>query len=55
MVDAPEPPPDPFIRFADWLQEAIRLEVNDPNAMALATATPDGRPSVRMVPAEGGR
>lgn len=40
---------DPFRLFADWMKEAEKHEVNDPNAMALATCTPDGRPSVRMV------
>jgi len=41
--------PDPFATFEAWMAEAGRTEVNDPNAMALATATPDGRPSVRIV------
>ena len=40
---------DPFQLFADWFAEARESEINDPDAMALATATPDGRPSVRMV------
>ncbi|UAJ12147.1 pyridoxamine 5'-phosphate oxidase [Polymorphobacter megasporae] len=40
---------DPFPIFADWFAAATAAEVNDPNAMALATATPDGRPSVRVV------
>lgn len=40
---------DPFARFAAWFAEAEANEVNDPNAMALATATADGRPSVRIV------
>jgi pyridoxamine 5'-phosphate oxidase len=40
---------DPFTRFADWFAAAEASEVNDPNAMALATATPDGRPAVRIV------
>ena len=39
---------DPFVLFDGWFQDACRDEV-DPTAMALATATPDGRPSVRMV------
>lgn len=41
--------PDPFSRFAQWFAEAEASEPNDPNAFALATATPDGRPSVRVV------
>src|SRR5690349_10764435 len=40
---------DPFALFEAWFAEARAKEPNDPNAMALATATPDGRPSVRMV------
>lgn len=40
---------DPFALFDAWFAEARTSEPNDPDAMALATATPDGRPSVRMV------
>lgn len=40
---------DPFALFERWFAEAQASEPNDPDAMALATATPDGRPSVRMV------
>ena len=40
---------DPFSLFAKWMAEAEAAEPNDPNAMALATADADGRPSVRMV------
>jgi pyridoxamine 5'-phosphate oxidase len=40
---------DPFDQFRAWLAEAEQAEPNDPNAMALATATPEGRPSARMV------
>lgn len=39
----------PFTRFGDWFAEAQEKEPNDPNAMALATATPDGAPSLRIV------
>jgi pyridoxamine 5'-phosphate oxidase len=42
-------PTDPFPLFADWFAAATAAEPNDPNAMALATATSDGRPSVRIV------
>jgi pyridoxamine 5'-phosphate oxidase len=44
---------DPFALFAEWYAEAQGSEPNDPSAMALATATPDGRPSVRMVLLKG--
>jgi len=44
---------DPFALFDAWYAEAKAVEVNDPNAMALATATADGIPSVRMVLLKG--
>lgn len=44
---------DPFTLFAAWLQEAEQKEPNDPNAMTLATATPSGAPSARMVLLKG--
>ncbi len=40
---------DPFVTFGNWLAEAQATEPNDPAAMTLATATPEGRPSARMV------
>ena len=40
---------DPFAWFADWFAEARASEPSDANAFALATATPDARPSVRIV------
>ena len=43
------PDRDPLLLFDAWFAEAQASEPNDANAMALATATPDGRPSVRMV------
>ncbi len=43
----------PFAQFATWLQDATDSEPNDPNAMTLATATPDGRPSARTVLLKG--
>jgi pyridoxamine 5'-phosphate oxidase len=44
---------DPFALFDAWYREARETELNDSNAMALATATPDGLPSVRMVLLKG--
>jgi pyridoxamine 5'-phosphate oxidase len=44
---------DPFIQFADWFEEAKRSELSDPNAMAVATATADGAPSVRILLLKG--
>ena len=44
---------DPFALFAAWYEEARGTEPNDSNAVALATADADGRPSVRMVLLKG--
>ncbi|HVY16302.1 MAG TPA: pyridoxamine 5'-phosphate oxidase [Rhodopila sp.] len=43
----------PFDQFDAWMKEAEKVEINDPNAMILATATPDGRPSLRTVLLKG--
>ncbi|MED5544226.1 MAG: pyridoxamine 5'-phosphate oxidase [Pseudomonadota bacterium] len=47
------PDGDPFALFSAWYDEARGTEPNDSNAMALATATPEGVPSVRMVLLKG--
>lgn len=44
---------DPFALFAQWMEEAVRSEPNDPNAMALASAGSDGFPDVRIVLLKG--
>jgi len=44
---------DPLALFEAWFAEATLSEPNDPNAMALATATPEAVPSVRMVLLKG--
>ncbi len=44
---------DPISLFREWLGEAEASEPVNPNAMALATASPDGKPSVRMVLLKG--
>jgi pyridoxamine 5'-phosphate oxidase len=41
--------PDPFLQFARWFDDAARAGALQPEAAAVATATPEGRPSVRMV------
>lgn len=53
MSESTSADPDPFEWFARWMEEAARSELNDPNAMTLATATPDGRPSARVVLLKG--
>ncbi len=40
---------DPIVQFHEWFAEAQATEPHDPTAMSLATVSPDGRPSVRMV------
>ncbi|EHL98236.1 pyridoxamine 5'-phosphate oxidase [Acetobacteraceae bacterium AT-5844] len=49
----PTPHADPYALFAAWMAEAEAAEPNDPNAMCLATSTPDGFPSARMVLLKG--
>ena len=44
---------DPVSLFRAWMEEAVAREPNDPNAVALATATLGGAPSVRMVLLKG--
>ena len=44
---------DPFELFKYWFEEAKNKEINDPNALALGTATKTGIPSVRMVLLKG--
>ena len=40
---------NPIDLFAEWFNEAKKTEINDPNALALATVGKNGTPSVRMV------
>ncbi len=40
---------DPFSIFSEWFQEATTAIPENPNAMAVATVTPDGQPTVRIV------
>ena len=44
---------DPVAQFEAWLAEAEASELNDPTAVCLATSTPEGRPSARMVLLKG--
>ena len=45
--------PDPLRQFTDWFEEAQATGLRVPEAVALATATRDGEPSVRMVLLKG--
>ena len=44
---------DPFDLFKIWLEEATKSEINDPNALSLATTNSINEPSVRMVLLKG--
>jgi pyridoxamine 5'-phosphate oxidase len=41
--------PDPIKQFANWFTAAVEAGIRDVNAMSLATASPDARPTVRIV------
>jgi pyridoxamine 5'-phosphate oxidase len=45
--------PDPLRQFQHWFDQALNAGLIEPNAMTLATATPDGKPSARMVLLKG--
>ncbi|MCB9642714.1 MAG: pyridoxamine 5'-phosphate oxidase [Myxococcales bacterium] len=45
--------PDPLRQFDNWFQEALEAQVPEPNAMVLATADAQGRPSARVVLLKG--
>ncbi|MEH2120323.1 pyridoxamine 5'-phosphate oxidase [Nostoc sp.] len=40
---------NPFIQFKKWFDQALAGQLPEPNAMTIATATPNGKPSARMV------
>ena len=44
---------NPIELFKEWFNEAKKSEINDPNALALATSDKNGVPSVRMVLLKG--
>jgi pyridoxamine 5'-phosphate oxidase len=44
---------EPLLQFTQWLDEAIKAEVPEPNAMTVATVGADGRPSTRIVLIKG--
>jgi pyridoxamine 5'-phosphate oxidase len=41
--------PDPIRQFRAWFEQAVQSELLEPNAMTLATVTPEGKPAARMV------
>ena len=44
---------DPIVQFGIWFEQARAAGLREPNAMTLATSTPDGRPSARLVLLKG--
>lgn len=52
-LDEKDLDPDPIRQFQRWFDDVLAAGVYEPNAMALATATPDGLPSVRIVLLKG--
>ncbi len=44
---------DPLAQFETWFNQAVEAQLPEPNAMTLATATPEGQPSARMVLLKG--
>ncbi len=45
--------PDPISQFSKWFSEALASSLTEPNAMTLATATADGKPSARIMLLKG--
>ncbi len=45
--------PDPVEQFRRWFDEALAADLHEPNAMTVATASPDGAPSARVVLLKG--
>ena len=41
--------PNPFDQFQNWFEDALKASIIEPNAMALATVSKEGKPSCRMV------
>jgi pyridoxamine 5'-phosphate oxidase len=52
-LDRPDLQADPFAQFDLWMREAIETEILEPNAMALATVSSNGAPTVRTVLLKG--
>jgi pyridoxamine 5'-phosphate oxidase len=49
VLDEQDVDPDPLIQFNRWFEQAVAAQVPEPNAMTLATADAEGRPSARIV------
>jgi pyridoxamine 5'-phosphate oxidase len=52
-LDEVDMDPDPIVQFEAWFEKVIDANLHEPNAMILATATSEGRPSARTVLLKG--
>jgi pyridoxamine 5'-phosphate oxidase len=52
-LDKADVDPDPIVQFHEWFENAVDADLHEPNAMILATAAEDGRPSARTVLLKG--
>ena len=52
-LDKADVDPDPLVQFHDWFEKVIDADLHEPNAMILATATAEGKPSARTVLLKG--
>jgi len=53
QLDENEVDKNPFVQFNTWFDDVLNAEITEPNAMVLASATPDGKPSARVVLLKG--
>lgn len=52
-LELPDGTPDPLPFLQNWIEEAIRAQALEPNAMTLSTVNPQGRPRARIVLLKG--
>ena len=52
-LDVPDLAPDPVSMFRQWMDDTVAAGLHEPNAMVVATVSPQGRPSSRMVLLKG--
>jgi pyridoxamine 5'-phosphate oxidase len=52
-LDDPDLAPDPIAMFRHWMHDTVVAGLHEPNAMVVATVSPEGRPSARMVLLKG--
>lgn len=52
-LDRGDVDPDPVLQFHNWFEKVIEADLHEPNAMILATASREGRPSARIVLLKG--